>query len=398
MARRLALGLLLLPLILTAPAAGDDVYQRKQAVEDRIQALHDRIAGARAQEGVLTSKISTLNGEIRTLESQVSSATDRLTALERDLELHRQKLARLTELYRLETRRLVFLRAQYREAERRLDRRLVAIYEAENPDTVAVLFAATSLSELLDQLDYLNKIGSQDQRLADEVSSAKTAMARARARTRETRAGVAAETHTIAVRTNEQRAVHDRLLASQQALVSTRAQERQSLASIRESEREYLHEANGLAQVSAQLAAQIQAAQSRTAAAGSYSTGSGVSASGLIWPVQGPIVSPFGMRWGRMHEGVDIGVPSGTPIHAAAAGTVIYAGWMSGYGNLVVIDHGHGLATAYGHQSAIAAGNGQSVSQGQVIGYVGCTGHCFGPHLHFEVRVNGAPVDPLGYL
>jgi murein DD-endopeptidase MepM/ murein hydrolase activator NlpD len=397
MARRLALGLLLLPLLLSAPAAGDDVYQRKQAVEDRMQALQDQIAGARAQEGVLTSKISALNGQIRTLEGQVSSATDRLTALERDLALHRRKLDRLTELYRLESRRLVFLRAQYQEAERRLDRRLVAIYESDNPDAIAVFLAATSLSDLVEQLDYLNKIGSQDQRLADEVASAKTAMAAARARTRETRAGVAVETHTIAVRTSEQRAVHDRLLASQRALVSTRAQERQSLASIKESEREYVNEVNGLAQVSAQLTARIQAAQARNAAGG-YSTGSGVSASGLIWPVQGPITSPFGMRWGRMHEGIDIGVPYGTPIHAAAAGTVIYAGWMSGYGNLIVIDHGHGLATAYGHQSALAAGNGQSVSQGQVIGYVGCTGHCFGPHLHFEVRVNGQPVDPLGYL
>jgi len=397
MARRLALGLLLLTLIGTAPAAAGDVYQHKQAVEDRIQALHDRIAGARAQEGVLTTKISALNGQIRTLEGQVSNASDRLVALQRDLALHRQKLERLTQLYRLESRRLGFLRAQYQEAVRRLDRRLVAIYEADNPDTVAVLFAATSLSDLVDQLDYLNKIGSEDQRIANEVDSAKKAMAAARARTRETRAGVAAETHTIAVRTSEQRAVHDRLLASQQALVSTRAHERQSLASAKESEREYLNEANGLAQVSAQLTAQIQASQARSAASGS-STGSGVSSSGLIWPVQGPITSPFGMRWGRMHEGIDIGVPYGTPIHAAAAGTVIYAGWMSGYGNLTVIDHGHGLATAYGHQSALAAGNGATVSQGQVIGYVGCTGHCFGPHLHFEVRVNGTPVDPLGYL
>jgi len=99
-----------------------------------------------------------------------------------------------------------------------------------------------------------------------------------------------------------------------------------------------------------------------------------------------------------MHEGIDIGAGSGTPIAAAATGTVIYCGWMSGYGNLTVIDHGGGLATAYGHQSGLAVGCGTSVAQGQVIGYVGCTGHCFGPHLHFEVRVNGSPVDPLGYL
>src|SRR5919197_1103381 len=275
MARRLALGLLLLSLIATAPAAGDDVYTRKQTIDDQIQSLHDRIAGARAQEGVLTSKISALNGQIRTLEGQVSSASDRLVALERDLELHHQKLARLTELYRLETRRLVFLRAQYQEAVRRLDKRLVAIYEADNPDTIAVLFAATSLSDLIDQLDYLNKIGSQDERLASEVDSAKQAMAEARARTKETRAGVAAETHTIAVRTSEQRAVHDRLLASQQALVSTRVQERQSLSSIKESEREYLNEVSGLQQVSAQLTARIQAAQASSATG--YSTGSGVS-------------------------------------------------------------------------------------------------------------------------
>jgi len=104
------------------------------------------------------------------------------------------------------------------------------------------------------------------------------------------------------------------------------------------------------------------------------------------------------MRWGRMHDGIDIAASSGTPIHAAASGTVIYAGWMEGYGNLVVIDHGNGLSTAYGHQSSIAVGNGQAVAQGQTIGYVGTTGHSTGPHLHFEVRVNGAPVDPLGYL
>jgi murein DD-endopeptidase MepM/ murein hydrolase activator NlpD len=104
------------------------------------------------------------------------------------------------------------------------------------------------------------------------------------------------------------------------------------------------------------------------------------------------------MRWGTLHPGIDIGVPTGTPIHAAAAGTVIYCGEMSGYGNLVVIDHHNGLATAYAHQSRIASSCGENVAQGQLIGYSGCTGFCTGPHVHFEVRVNGTPVDPLGYL
>jgi murein DD-endopeptidase MepM/ murein hydrolase activator NlpD len=121
------------------------------------------------------------------------------------------------------------------------------------------------------------------------------------------------------------------------------------------------------------------------------------SASGFIWPVSGPITSPFGWRWGRMHEGIDIGAPTGTAIHAAKAGTIIFAGVQSGYGNIVIIDHGGGVATAYGHMSAIWVGGG-SVSQGQGIGAVGCTGHCTGPHLHFEVRINGAPVNPLNYL
>ena len=110
------------------------------------------------------------------------------------------------------------------------------------------------------------------------------------------------------------------------------------------------------------------------------------------------MVSPFGYRWGRLHAGIDIAVPYGTPIHAAASGSVVLAGWVGGYGNYTCIDHGGGLATCYAHQSSFAVGAGATVSQGDLIGYVGCTGHCFGPHLHFEVRVNGVPVDPLGYL
>jgi murein DD-endopeptidase MepM/ murein hydrolase activator NlpD len=124
----------------------------------------------------------------------------------------------------------------------------------------------------------------------------------------------------------------------------------------------------------------------------------GLSSSGLIWPVGGPVVSPFGPRWGRMHEGIDIAIGAGNPISASAAGVVTHAGWMGGYGNMVIVQHAGGLATGYAHQSQIAVSNGQLVGQGQLIGFIGCTGHCYGDHLHFEVYMNGAPQDPMAYL
>jgi murein DD-endopeptidase MepM/ murein hydrolase activator NlpD len=104
------------------------------------------------------------------------------------------------------------------------------------------------------------------------------------------------------------------------------------------------------------------------------------------------------MRWGRLHAGVDIAAPAGTPIRAAKAGRVVLLGPTSGYGNYICLDHGGGLSTCYAHLSSYGTSSGASVSQGQVIGAVGCTGHCFGDHLHFETRMGGAPVNPAGYL
>jgi murein DD-endopeptidase MepM/ murein hydrolase activator NlpD len=115
------------------------------------------------------------------------------------------------------------------------------------------------------------------------------------------------------------------------------------------------------------------------------------SASGLIWPVHGPVAQEFGHNG---HPGIDIDAPYGTPIHAAGNGVVIWAGWQGGYGNFVLIDHGQGLVTGYGHQSRIAVTRGQTVTQGQVIGYEGSTGYSTGPHVHFEVRVNNTPRNP----
>ena len=119
---------------------------------------------------------------------------------------------------------------------------------------------------------------------------------------------------------------------------------------------------------------------------------------GLIWPVNGQFTSPFGQRWGRLHAGIDLAAPTGRPIRAAASGRVILAAVTGGYGLYTCIDHGDSVSTCYGHQSRFGVSDGDSVSEGDVIGYVGNTGHSFGAHLHFEVRIGGRPVDPMDYL
>jgi murein DD-endopeptidase MepM/ murein hydrolase activator NlpD len=393
--RRLVPLAALLLAVVAAPASGD-VASRKAEVDARLQRVQAKIVWAQERERTLATEIVSVNSQIRGLASQVGVVSAQLEPLERDLELHKEKLARLNELFRLQTSRFRFYRSEYRALIDRLGNRLVDLYEQGEPSSLEVLFAAKSFNDLIDQAQVVDSLATQDRSIAGQVGNAKERVRVQREHTKKFRALVAAELRTIAVRTNQVRALRDQLLADENRLAAARTNKRDALQNVKETKSEFLHEAAGLQQASADLAAQIRSAQSTS----SYSAPGGTtpSAAGFIWPVNGPVASGFGWRWGRMHEGIDIGAGYGTPIRAAAAGRVVYAGWMSGYGNLVAIDHGGGVSTAYGHQSGIAAGLGQVVSQGQTIGYVGCTGHCFGPHLHFEVRINGSPVDPLGYL
>jgi murein DD-endopeptidase MepM/ murein hydrolase activator NlpD len=394
--RRLVPLAALLVAVAAGPASGD-VASRKAAVDTRLQRVQAKIAWAQQRERTLATQISSVNDEIRGLTSQVDVVSARLGPLERDLELHKEKLASLNELFRLQTSRYHFYRGEYQAMVDRLGNRLVDLYEQGEPSSLEVLFAAKSFNDLIDQAQVVDSLATQDRAIAGQVGDAKERVHAQREHTKKFRSLVAAELRTIAVRTNQVRALRDELLANENRLASARATKREALRDVKESKSEFLHEAAGLQQASASLAAQIRSAQSSSA---SYSAPGDTtpSAAGFIWPVNGPVTSGFGWRWGRMHEGIDIGAGYGTPIRAAAAGRVVYAGSMSGYGNLVAIDHGGGISTAYGHQSSVAVGVGQVVSQGETVGYVGCTGHCFGPHLHFEVRVNGSPVDPLGYL
>ena len=390
---RIVLGLLLL-CALAAPALADDIVGEKRDVDQRIEALSADLAAHRQSEAALRNEIDGVTERIRRLEASVGDVSLQLSTLEQDLALHRERLAKLTKLYKLQSNRLGGLRKQYAVAVDRLDRRLVSIYVAGEPSLLEFVFGATSLEDVLDKVDYMGRIAREDRRIAIEVANAKRAMQRARVRTKQARRRVAGAAHVITTRAAQVRETRSALVGARDSLAASKGHKLVALSELSAQERAEASEIDGLRASSAALAAQIRAAQA-SSAGGPDAT---PSSAGLIWPASGGVTSPFGWRWGRMHEGIDIGAGYGTPIHAAASGTIIYCGWEGGYGNLVVIDHGGNLATAYGHQSSIAVACGQQVSQGQVIGYVGSTGHSTGPHLHFEVRINGSPVDPLGYL
>jgi murein DD-endopeptidase MepM/ murein hydrolase activator NlpD len=387
--RRIALVFVLL-LVVATPAFGDDVG-KKHAIDTKITSLQGHLASQKQQEEALRAEVGRYTSRIRDLEGRVGDVALRLKTLEQDLALHQQRLNALNALFHVQDTRFRTLRVEYAAAVVTLNNRLVDIYESDDPSTIDVVLGSNSVQDALDQIQYMNAIADQDKRIAAQVKYAKLQVTAARAKTKKLRATVRGETAIISARTAQTRTVRDELQGAANDLTSTKQNKLTDLSKLSASEQAEASEIDALQAASNDLAARIRAAQTGN-------TTSTVSSSGLIWPVSGPITSPFGWRWGRMHEGIDIGVGSGTPIKAAAAGTILYCGWEEGYGNLVVIDHGGNIATAYGHQSSIAVTCGQHVDQGQTIGYVGCTGHCTGPHLHFEVRVDGNPVDPMGYL
>ena len=386
--RRLAVAFVLL-LVAATPALGDDATKKHQ-LDARISSLRGRVASHQKQEAQLRSEVSGYTTRIRALEARVGDVSLRLGTLQADLALHQNRLDALNALFELQSQRFAFLRVQYRKAQAALEQRLVEIYESDPASPLDVFLGSRNLKEALDQIAYLTDIGVQDRRISNEVGYAKTQVRAARAKTKKLRATVRSETAVIDARANQAREVRNELVGARNDLVSTKQQKLTDLSQLSAQDRADVGEIDALQGASAALVNRIRAAQA--------STSSAPSSSGLIWPVSGPVTSPFGWRWGRLHQGIDIGVAYGTPIRAAASGTVIYCGWESGYGNLTVIDHGGALATAYAHQSSILVTCGQQVTQGDVIGYVGSTGHSTGPHLHFEVRVNGIPVDPMGYL
>jgi len=401
MARRLLLLLALVAALSAGPAlAGSGIGDQKAAVDQKLVDLHAKIAAQHAQESHLSSQISSLTAQIHGLEQRVGDVSSKLAVLQADLSLHQRRLTKLNQLFHVQTVRFHTLKREYTLAVQRLDMRLVNIYKTGQPTAVDVVLEARSFNDVLSQLDYLGAVAKQDKKVAFAVQTARRQVRIARLQTRKVRQGVAQETRVISARTQQQAILRGELLSNRNRLASARAGRSHELVTTKKQVQDEINESEALAAASAQLAAKIAQSESSPASGGGAASSGAEPApsSGFIWPVSGPITSPFGMRWGTLHPGIDIGVPSGTPVHAAANGTVIWCGWMSGYGNLVMIDHHNGLVTLYGHNTSVAVSCNQQVSQGQVVSYSGCTGFCTGPHVHFEVRLHGSPVDPLGYL
>ena len=390
-----AAGVLILCLLLVAGTAAGDPGTDKARLDGRIDTLRGRAAAADQKAGVLTEQLSAVAGQVRELEAGVRAQQARLSILRGQLAGARARLAALDGTIARQTQRLGRLRGEYRVALSRLEQRVRELYMTDGPDALAFVLGTASFADLIDNVDLLNRIGRQDERIAARVKASRDGVADARRRTKAARVEAAHVEAAVASATSEQQDVVSRLVASRDALVAARRDKSATLASIRDDRASTLAEIDALEEQSAVLAERIRQAQQQSSSVPVVvPSGSGV----LGWPVSGPVTSGFGLRWGRMHEGIDIAVAEGTPVRAAGAGTVIYAGWMGGYGNLVVVDHGNGLSTAYAHNSSLGVGVGQSVTAGQVVSYSGNTGNSTGPHVHFEVRVNGSAVDPLGYL
>jgi peptidoglycan DL-endopeptidase CwlO len=397
MGRRLSLllGVVALPLALWAmlplvsPGQSPDELQRK------IDRTRDKIEWRKGRERVLTTDISGYTRRINTLQAEITDLQTRQYALEADLAAKREELEQIQEDLRRERLRLARLRARLAEAKVALANRLVELYKADKPDVVTVVLEADGFADLLERTEFMQRVSSQDARIIARVREAKAeATATAERLDRlEKRAQEVAE--AIEAEVNEVENVKGQLVDRRTRYESVRAEKSTLLANTREDRHALEDHVEALEREQSAVLARLQGSSgSGSGVAGPVRQGSG----SMIWPVNGPVSSGFGMRWGRLHAGIDIPVPVGTGVRAADSGTVAIAGWVGGYGNYICIQHGGSLSTCYGHNSSLSVSVGQSVSQGQVIAASGNTGNSTGPHVHFEVRVNGSPVDPLGYL
>jgi len=364
----------------------------------RIQAKRAQVEKKKRKEGVLTTTIQRYNTRIGGLQGQIRTSQKRLGVVQADLDDKRGELLRVRDELEVARDRLERARSKLRASRGALADRLVELYKADEPDALTVVLEADGFADLLERTEFLERISDQDRDIV-----AKVRVLKARAEKAERLLADLEETKQVAAeailrRRDDIASTRDQLASAQGGLRTERNGRRVVLAKVRSQRRRAQEDLTALEREQAKVRNALSGAGTKAFAprpgAGPIKRGSGR----LIWPVNGAFTSPFGMRWGRLHAGIDISAPSGTPIRAADSGRVVLLGVTGGYGNYTCVQHTSSMSTCYAHQSGYATSSGAGVRQGQVIGYVGNTGHSFGAHLHFEVRINGSPVDPMGYL
>lgn len=381
----------------------EERQQKAQQKVNQLDAVADELAGkvavldqeaGRVQQEVnlLNAEMNDLNGRIATVQSELTAAQQRLDFITRELQDVLGKLDRRTDLF---------------------TDRAVAAYMAGPTSHLEGLLSATTFNEVVDRTSYYESALDADSKLVAGIELLRDETEIKRNLVEEEEEKIAAQKLKLdADKVALAQVVQERasVLEAQKAVL---AQKEQLLAETESKKSQYQQVVSQLEAdadriesiLAARAAAAAAAAAAAEAAASAPSVESLPTGGGqLLWPTNGPLTSSYGYRthpiFGdqRLHTGIDIGAPYGATVIAADAGVVAYVGAMSGYGNVIVIDHGGGLATTYNHLSAFGVSSGQQVGRGVPIGNVGCTGYCTGPHLHFEVRVSGSPVDPMPYL
>ena len=370
-ALNLALSLLI-SLSVTGTALADDL-------EDQLADLQRQAEEQQAKTNEASAKVENVSERLRQIQEELRVATAEYKEVKGQLDSVEDKISDNTEL-------LQKTEADLKVKNKKLQQRVRDIYINGQISYVDVLFGAKDFADLMTRMDVLKRIIKHDYDLIMKVKEEKATVENTRAQLEKDKA----EAEVLVTDAQAKKAKVEDKESEQQVLLEQAIYDRDT------SERMY----EEIMAASQEVANMIRRSQMSSAG---YS-GAPAGAGGMIWPISGPITSEFGWRThpifgtARFHSGLDIGGDYGMPIYAAASGTVIYAGWISGYGNAVIIDHGGGVTTLYGHNDSLNVSEGENVAQGQVIAMCGSTGNSTGPHCHFEVRENGEPVSPYGYL